>query len=561
LEGKKARNNLMIQLNDDLVTDQNVLAEAFADFFQSKVENLSGGYGDDDYNKGTSTLTITAEEIKQASKLLKSKYCQGEDGIPMKVVKDIGCTRPDMLVSLFNNCCKKGLPKRWKTAIIIPLHKNGPKTQLTRYRPISNLDALSKLFEKVILKRLDILGELDGQFQHGFKQKRSTTTAMLELQDHLATKLDEGKIIGTYSLDLSAAFDLLRPDIFYKQMKNTLPADILNVLMDFLSGRHFQVQIGNKRSKERLLKVGCVQGSILGPRLFTLYISHLQSMINEDTSVISYADDTYVSVSAKTLPEVKLKLTEQILRHNEMLKEVGMVTNVSKTKLIYFGRKPIMDMEPLEINGDLITPTSTMKVLGVLFDNNMGWNSQLEKVLNKAKIVIKKMNFLRKYVNQDGMKRILTSHFYGLVYYATPVWLGKFTPERSWKLLESAHYRALRATVGDHLKLWTKKELDDTLGRATPKQWMEYCTCKTAIQLMNLKEKGPPMSMQLINQQYINDRLPLKTKIFDASKKKCGRFSLRNRLDFFEKIDFDWRNDISTDLLRINLKKTFIKMT
>jgi len=65
------------------------------------------------------------------------------------------------------------------------------------------------------------------------------------------------------------------------------------------------------------------------------------------------------------------------------------------------------------------------------------------------------------------------------------------------------------------------------------------------------------MGTKLINQQYINNRLPTKTKIFDASKKKCGSHLFRNRLDFYLKIDFDWRSDLSSDLFRINLKKTF----
>jgi len=57
----------------------------------------------------------------------------------------------------------------------------------------------------------------------------------------VATKLGERQLVGTYSLDLSAAFDLLRPDVFYKLMDKIIPTHPLYVLMDFLRGRSFKV--------------------------------------------------------------------------------------------------------------------------------------------------------------------------------------------------------------------------------------------------------------------------------------------------------------------------------
>jgi len=66
-------------------------------------------------------------------------------------------------------------------AIVTPLHKSGDKTSVTQYQPISNLDSLGKLYEKIFLSRIEAFGEIDGSFQHGFKANRSTTTAMLEI--------------------------------------------------------------------------------------------------------------------------------------------------------------------------------------------------------------------------------------------------------------------------------------------------------------------------------------------------------------------------------------------
>jgi len=156
------------------------------------------------------------------------------------------------------------------------------------------------------------------------------------------------------------------------------------------------------------------------------------------------------------------------------------------------------------------------------------------------------------------MKKIVTTHMFGLVYYAAPVWLSELTSSKSWKILESIHYKALRILVNDYQNTWSRATLYAVLDRAQPRQWMEYCNSKTAIQLMTM-EKGPPLATKLISQRYSNDRLPMKTKMFNIAKKEIGRNSLANRLSFFHKINFDWRNGISKDALRINLKKTFIK--
>jgi len=47
----------------------------------------------------------------------------------------------------------------------------------------------------------------------------------------------------------------------------------MKVLMDFLSNRTFKEQLEEAESSSNELKIECIQGSILGPRLFTMYIS------------------------------------------------------------------------------------------------------------------------------------------------------------------------------------------------------------------------------------------------------------------------------------------------
>ena len=69
----------------------------------------------------------------------------------------------------------KEVPDQWKIAKIIPTHKKGAKDNIENYRPISNLCAISKIYEKLILGHLWELADsenidLTGENQHGFKE-------------------------------------------------------------------------------------------------------------------------------------------------------------------------------------------------------------------------------------------------------------------------------------------------------------------------------------------------------------------------------------------------------
>jgi len=434
LEGKRSDDMLSLTVGGMQIEDPAKLVEEFGDFFLSKVQNLSGNSTNQDYKIGHSRVNITSEEVIKAAKKLKPKLCHGEDNIPMKVIKDLAIYLPDVFATLFNSCCELGIPADWMVAIVKPLHKSGPKDQVSNYRPISNLNSVSKLFEKTILGRLDDLGELDGKFQHGFKKNRSTTTAMIELQDFISTELDKGKIVGTYSIDLSAAFDLLRPNMFHQMMQNKIPCNLLQVLMDFLSDRSFKVSIDGSKSITKNLSVGCVQGSILGPRLFTLYLGELERCLPMNTHIVSYADDTYISTSNKDLEELKTTLSDTMERHDQYLKSIGMVTNVNKTELIYFAKNDINDITPIKVGNDYVTPKKTIKVLGVHFDSDLKWNSHASKLKGKAAMTMRKLRFLGRYIDIPGMKKIVTTHLFGMLYYASPVWFNELT---SFKILNT----------------------------------------------------------------------------------------------------------------------------
>jgi len=215
--------------------------------------------------------------------------------------------------------------------------------------------------------------------------------------------------------------------------------------------------------------------------------------------------------------------------HDTYLNSIGMVTNVSKTELIMFARKPIIDPVSITVNGTDIKAKPAMKILGVLFDANLGWTSHIEKVKQKARFVLLKMRYLGRYLDTLEMKKVITSHFFGLIYYASPVWLTEITTSRIWNILNVLHYKALRIVCADFKRTRSRRDLDSTVKRARPYEWMRFINVKTAVQLALMGSSGPPISKKLQGNIYRNDRTA-RVSIMDTSRLRIGRNSLQNRL-------------------------------
>jgi hypothetical protein len=120
---------------------------------------------------------------------LKCKNLEVFDLIPQRILLDEADILINPLTVLFKKVfIIKNIPSQWLVA-----KTKGDKKDIESYRPIANLCATSKSFEKLILKHiLNIQNEnkcdLIGVNQHKFKQKRSTSTLSLQIQSLLTKK-------------------------------------------------------------------------------------------------------------------------------------------------------------------------------------------------------------------------------------------------------------------------------------------------------------------------------------------------------------------------------------
>ena len=143
-------------IRDGLVPD------SFAVFFQTKVRSLSqqAKVSPNVYNGKRKVnchdkMFMSITNITECVRSIKIKNCDGYDRIPQIILVDGIDHLAVPLIHLFNQIYQRNeLPDQWLISKVCPILKKGNKHDIENYRPISNLCSTSKVFEKLILKRI-----------------------------------------------------------------------------------------------------------------------------------------------------------------------------------------------------------------------------------------------------------------------------------------------------------------------------------------------------------------------------------------------------------------------
>ena len=151
------------------------------------------------------------------------------------------------LVFIINLSLTTGIvPDSMKIARVMPIHKNGDRHLVNNYRPISILTSFSKILERTVYIRTSQFLEkhnIISDSQFGFREKHSTTHAILQLIDKIVGNFP-GPLKG-YTIDHSILLSKLS---FYGIRGTALEWD-----RNYLSNRKQFVCIDGKESSPKSL--------------------------------------------------------------------------------------------------------------------------------------------------------------------------------------------------------------------------------------------------------------------------------------------------------------------
>lgn len=243
-------------------------------------------------------------------------------------------------------------------------------------------------------------------------------TALLRVQNDLLMALDSGCSVFLLMLDLSAAFDTIDHSIMLFTLANRfdIKGKILQWFESYLSCRRQAVVVNTKSSSWYDLPFGVPQGSILGPLLFTLYISPIGDIVRRhNISYHTYADDTqlYLSFRAQDyacmadakspmelcVNDIKMWMQSHFLKLNDYKPEL----------LVHSKYRQMPPLPPVVVGNEMIMPTECARNIGVMFDHNMTMDQQITSVCKSAFFHISNIRKIRKYISQHAAEIIVHS--------------------------------------------------------------------------------------------------------------------------------------------------------
>ena len=132
-----------------------------------------------------------------------------------------------------------------------------------------------------ILEKHISYNNLHDKNQSAYRMYHSTETALVKIQADIMAAIDKGHSVAMIMLDLSSAFDTLDHSILLARLRNMygIRGAALRWFHSYLSDHRQYVSINGVHSDMVHMDFGVPQGSVLGPKLFSLYIKPLSEVI------------------------------------------------------------------------------------------------------------------------------------------------------------------------------------------------------------------------------------------------------------------------------------------
>jgi len=237
---------------------------------------------------------FTLSELKQVIKWLNPLKAPGSNLNTALMIQEMPPKGLRTLLHIFNAIARlEYWPAPLKHAKIIMLPKPGKTpTDVASYRPISLLPVISKILEKLLLKR--IYNDTHSQawilsHQFGFRKAHCTIQHCHRLTDIINKALDNQQHCSAVFLDISQAFDKVWHQGLPLKIKQTPPPGYFKLLQSYLQNRYLVATYNNETSPTVPMPSEVPQGSTLGPLLHTIYTADIPQ--SNTTTLSTFADD------------------------------------------------------------------------------------------------------------------------------------------------------------------------------------------------------------------------------------------------------------------------------
>ena len=253
-----------------------------------------------------------------------------------------------------------------------------------------------------------------------YKENHSTETLLVKIHSDIINAIDSQKVTLLVLLDLSAAFDTVSleilTDIFQNQ--HAISGNVLSWFQSYLENRDQRVVINNSISDHRKLKYGVPQGSCAGPVVFLGYLSSLYDIIVKHLPVVNvggYADDhqlymSYRPCGSESDADAVSKLRACISEVRTWMLCHRLKINDTKTEFMLLGNQQQLakvSTQDIAVGSSAIKPVTTLKNLGVIFDQELKMSDHVNSICKKGYYQLKRIRQIRKYLDKTSTEKMV----------------------------------------------------------------------------------------------------------------------------------------------------------
>jgi hypothetical protein len=414
---------------------------------------------------------VDPDHVLQLIRNAPNKNCS-LDPVPTWIVKQFAQELIPFITSLCNASLSQGtFPSTQKCALVTPILKksNLDASDVNNYRPISNLSFLSKLLERCVNVQLnEYLQEnnLLPSMQSAYRKLHSTESAVLKVLSDVYSAADKGQISILALLDMSAAFDTVDYEILLNRLLHGFGIKdlVASWFHSYLTDRTQCICYNGQTSAPQILTCGVPQGSVLGPILFLVYSAGAVEIAEKHGfSAHAYADDLqlYDHGATSSCRSMILRLSACVTEINTWMASNRLRLNPAKTELIWLGsarRLASCPMEPQDLAGVLITPSTQVRDLGVMVDNDLSLTSHVSHITSSCYYHIRQLRTIRRSLSTETAHALVRALIHSRLDYCNGVLaaLPQYQLTRLQSVLRSAARMVLRlpasASVTDAIR-------------------------------------------------------------------------------------------------------------
>ena len=358
----------------------------------------------DDLSESHNNLESITQSVRISELENTLKKCKGTtpstDKITYSMIKNSCNLLKERICKLYTNILQTGIyPHDWKNALLVPIPKSGKNAnRLEGYRPVSLLPVLSKVFDKILARRiLKFAGSNLFKEQHAFLPKRGVHSLCHQLEFQIKRNTTQGKHSIVLSEDLEKAFDKVVVTHVIEELHLwNVPNSILKLVWSFLTYRRISVRVDGFISRSFMLDNGTPQGSPLSVMVYTIYANSLIRILKNCPGIDYfgiYADNIFAVASGSTM-EIEFSLNHFDGKIKQWADEKGAVIPIETAEALHTCRRYKCDLNPIRIRNKEVVVKKNMRVLGITFSKNTLWDEHIKKIIDK----LKKINNLLKVI-------------------------------------------------------------------------------------------------------------------------------------------------------------------